>query len=146
MQHLLYVCSKFCMHASFIKQKPRTYLHDLQHFLSGNASISVLVIKFKWPAQLLHSWTFDQHADGHDILPEINHPILREATSIKLAVHLSTLTALIQFVSFSPHYYLACGISVLHTRLTPGRRFHRRNAFGTREEWSVHLDIHWWTF
>lgn len=71
--------SKFCTFTSSIQQKVHTYLLDLQHFSPGNGSISVLVIKPKWPAQLLHRRAFDEHADGHDILPELNHPILRKS-------------------------------------------------------------------
>lgn len=75
--------SKFYMFTSFIQQKAHTYLHDLQHFLPGNGSILVFVIKLKWPAQLLHCWAFDEHADGNDILPEINHPILKKSNLIQ---------------------------------------------------------------
>lgn len=57
-------------------------LHDLQHFLLCNGSVSVFVIELKWPPQLLHSWTFNKHADGHDVLPEINDPILKKSALI----------------------------------------------------------------
>lgn len=143
--------SKFYMFASFKQQNAHTYLHDLQHFLPGNGSISVLVKKPKWPAQLLLRWALDEHADGHHILPEINHPILREHQ-----LHSNSLSNLNTFhldeqcevlwsaaVTLLPCYSPACEISVLRTQLTPGRQFHCRNAFETHEESSVHSDILW---
>lgn len=75
--------SKFYMVTSLIQQNAHTYLHDLQHFLPGNGSILVLVIKLKGPVQLLHRWAFGEHADGYDILPEINQSVLRKSNFIQ---------------------------------------------------------------